>query len=95
MNTNNERYDMERIAAMKAGLQNELNESRQRIAQHWDNLTTEPAQQTRQQMFMNQVSKGLALYDGVMTGYKLYKRLRLMGSLVSWFTGKKKKKKQA
>lgn len=87
---NEERYDAERLSALKASLHDQLLQSQRRIAAHWNNLTTEPAEMTRSQLIMSQVEKGVAIYDGVMTGYKLYKRLRAFGSL---FTRKKKGKK--
>lgn len=84
-----DKYDIENIQAQRDALLSQMDKSEQCIRRYWGALTTKPESAGKTQQVMYQIEKGLAIYDGVMTGYKLYKRLKGVGNIFS--KGKKRK----
>lgn len=83
-------YTLASLQKRQEALQEKLNASREKISEHWQALTAEPEENNVAQHWMNQVGRAVAIYDGVMTGYKLFRRFRAITS----FFGKRKKKKR-
>lgn len=84
-----DKYDIENIQAQRDALLSQMDESGQCIRRYWEALTAKPESAGKTQQVLYQIEKGLAIYDGVMTGYKLYKRLKGVGIFFS--KGKKRK----
>lgn len=82
-------YTYEVLEAERAKLRTQIEESRDRIAHRWDVLTTPPPEANEFQHWVNQGERVFAIYDGAMTGYKLFRRL---GNVTSFFKRKKKQK---
>lgn len=82
-------YTLASLQQKQAELQKELDKSRRKMSAHWQSLTAQPEESSRSQFWMNQLERSLAIYDGVMTGYKL---LRRFNALTSIFKRRKRKK---
>lgn len=80
-------YTQEMLQARRSDLSRELGASRRRIKTHWDNLFEEPKAQTGSERLLSNVERGIAVYDGFMTAYKLFKWVRTASHL---FAKKKK-----
>ncbi len=52
----------------------ELRKSRRSIGQHWNVLFAPPKADTNVQQWVNQAERAVAVYDGFMLMYKLFKR---------------------
>lgn len=66
---------LERLRARREQLREETAQSAAEIRKHWETLFTPPPADTKVQRWVSQAERALAVYDGVMTGYKLMKRL--------------------
>ncbi len=66
---------LERLRARREQLQKETAQSAAEIRRHWEALFTPPPADTKVQRWVSQAERAVAVYDGVMTGYKLMKRL--------------------
>lgn len=82
-------YTIEDLKDLKRQSDSEIDRSRSDILKLWVSLTTPPSSDGKVQNWVNQVERAVALYDGVMTGYKL---LRRFGSVVRRITPKKTKR---
>ncbi len=83
-------YTFEALDAERAKLRSQIETSRSRISKRWTALTTPPPEANQFQHWVNQGERAFAIYDGVMTGYKLCRRL---GNVASLFKRKNKKKR--
>lgn len=81
------RYTSETLRQEQARLRQQIRQSGRRIANHWEYLTTPPVTEGRFQNVVAQAERAFVVYDGVMTGYKLFKRFNRFAAL---FTKKKK-----
>lgn len=68
-------YTPESLQEESRRLHEELKLCSASIGRKWIALTTPPAAQGKVQMWVEQAEKAVALYDGAMTGYKLFKAL--------------------
>ncbi len=66
---------LERLSRRRVQLSREADECAAEIRKHWETLFTPPPADTKVQGWMAQVERAVAVYDGVVTGYKLMKRL--------------------
>lgn len=67
---------IESIQQEKAELQIRINEIKQRISASAQNLMAEPTPLTQRERIMNSISKGMAIIDGAILGYRILKRTR-------------------
>lgn len=79
-------YTLEEMALQKQAIKKALSENQAGIRLKFDALFTPPPAETKVQGWMNNASRLFAVYDGVMTGYKL---MRAFG----WIFSKRKKQK--
>lgn len=86
---NRTHYDIETLQARQAEVERQLDASRKAIAGHWDTLFSPPEEKSKTEHWMNQLARAVAVYDGVMTGYKLFRRFRT----ILHFLPKRKRKK--
>lgn len=91
MNTSSTRYTPELFAKRMAELHEQLDSNRSAIASHWQTLFA-PADTSgsKVQQFVHQAERAVAIYDGVMLGYKLLHRWR--STMSKW--GKKLHRKK-
>ena len=64
------------LAAREADLKKELTETSESIRAHWHALMDPPPADTKVQQWVNSAERVVAVYDGVMMGYKLLRRFR-------------------
>lgn len=83
MKTNNTSYDQAYLQKRRAELQAEMQKTRESIALQASLLFTPAPATTKMQHWVQQAERAVAVYDGVMTGYKLFQKFR------SVFVGKK------
>lgn len=76
---------LEHIRQEKAELQESINASKQRLSDSAVNLMTEPTPLTQRERIMNSISKGMAIVDGAILGYRIFHRAK------GFFRGWKKK----
>lgn len=81
-------YTLATLQEKQDALQEQLNSSKTKIGKHWDKLTAQPKENNRPQHWMNQIERAFIIYDGAMTGYKLFRKFNTIASLF-----KKKKRK--
>lgn len=67
---------IEAIQAEKAELQERINEVKQRMSMAAGQLMTEPTPLTQRERIMNAISKGMAIMDGAILGYRLFRRTK-------------------
>lgn len=67
---------LESIAQEKAKLQQRIDEARQAMADTSRALMTEETPLTQRERIMNSISKGMAIVDGTVLGYRIFKRFR-------------------
>lgn len=84
-------YTIESLQQRRNQLQKQLNNSKEVITDQWIKLFAPPQAETKVQMWVNQAERAYAIYDGVMLGYKLFKRFNMFTSL---FRRKNKTKKK-
>lgn len=66
---------LERLRVRREQLRKETEQSAAEIRKHWETLFTPPPADTKVRRWVSQAERAVAVYDGVMTGYKLMKRL--------------------
>lgn len=75
MTSSSTRYTPELFAKRIAELHEQLDANRAAIATHWQTLfAPSPDSGSKVQQFVNQAERAVAIYDGVMLGYKLLHR---------------------
>lgn len=67
---------IESIQEEKAELQKRINEVQERLSASTGNLMTEPTPLTQRERIMNAISKGMAIADGALIGYRLFRHTR-------------------
>lgn len=87
------RYDLASIQAKHQELRKQLAVSRAAIARQYEELTTPPVADNKMEYWVNQAGRAAAVYDGVMTGYKLFRRFRLFADMFGKIKNKTKKRK--
>lgn len=85
-------YSVESFQKKQTILEENLEKSRDQISKYWNLITEQPKEQTRSQFWMNQIERSLTIYDGMITGYKLFRRFRNIGNLFKQKKIKKNKK---
>ncbi len=83
-------YSIQSLQSRRKDLQQQLDESKTAIAGHWGKLFAPAQTDTKVQMWVSQAERAYAIYDGVMLGYKLFRRFNSVMSL--FHKGKKKNK---
>lgn len=78
---------LEAIRQEKAELQQQIDTARKRMSDAAANLMTEPTPLTQRERIMNAISKGMAIVDGALIGYRLFRHTK------SFFNWRKKKRK--
>lgn len=85
MNINKTTYSLEYLEQLKAEKQAALEKSQERMVELTHAIMAPPATNNNMELWMHYASNGMTAYKGLLTCFKLYKRLR--GS----FSKKKKK----
>ena len=67
---------LQALSVRKAELQKEPTQTSDRIRDHWHALMDPPPADTKVQQWVNSAERAVAVYDGVMMGYKLLRRFR-------------------
>lgn len=67
---------LEEIAIRKQDLLKQIRKQSIKIQVTASDLFTPVTSENKMEMFMNSVNSGIAMYDGVMTGVKLMRRIR-------------------
>ena len=83
-------YTPEAIEARKAELRQQIKEKQEALIKKANMLTQPEAAETTSQKWINNIGKAIAIYDGLMTGYKIYRGVRAF-SFLPW---KKRRKKR-
>lgn len=83
-------YTPESIEARKAELRQQIKEKQEALFKKANGLTQSEAAETTSQKWINNIGKAIAIYDGLMTGYKIYRGIRAF-SFLPW---KKRRKKR-
>lgn len=83
------KYSIESLQLEKDSLKKQLEKSKTNISLHWSTLFSPPKSDSKVQIWVNQAERAYAIYDGVMLGYKLFRRFN---TFVSIFSKKKKRK---
>lgn len=66
---------LESLKQQQKILQHELIRCERRITNHWNFLFTPPQPNTKIEALVAHAERAYAVYDGVMLGYKLFRRL--------------------
>lgn len=80
------KYSIQIISERKNNKKTELKASKERIYELTQNLFSPPETKNKMDLMMHHFNTGLAAYDGIMTGVKIYRRIKDI------FSGKKHKK---
>lgn len=80
-------YSSTSLAERQQKIEKRLAAKRNEISQQWDMLVAPPKSSSNMQQLLNQAERAVAIYDGVMTGYKIIKRFN------SFFKRTKRNKK--
>lgn len=80
------KYSIQIISERKSRKKDELRQSKQRIHELTQNLFSPPETKNKMDLMMHHFNTGLAAYDGIMTGVKIYRRIKDI------FSGRKHKK---
>lgn len=83
-------YTLASLQQRQAELQKEIEKSQRRMSVRWKLLTAKPAERSGYQRWMTQVERSVVICDGVMTGYKIFRRFN---AIANFFKRKKKRKK--
>ncbi len=83
-------YTPESIEARKAELRQQIKEKQEALFKKANGLTQSEAAETTSQKWINNIGKAIAIFDGLMTGYKIYRGVRAF-SFLPW---KKRRKKR-
>ena len=76
MNTNKTTYSLEYLEQLKAEKIAALEQSKERMATLTHAIMTPPATNNNMELWMHYASNGMTAYKGLLTCFKLYKRLR-------------------
>lgn len=87
---NEMRYDLQSIQARRAALGRQLDRNKATIARLYGDLVAPPKANTKAEGWMNNFQRGLAIYDGIMTGYKLFSRFHIFINLMGILKRKKR-----
>lgn len=80
---NNIKYSIQLVSERKAQKKAELKASKDRIQEIAQDLFSPPETKNKMDFLMHHFNTGMAAYDGIMTGVRIYKRIK------SAFTRKK------
>lgn len=80
------KYSIQIISERKNNKKTELKASKERIYELTQNLFSPPETKNKMDLMMHHFNTGMAAYDGIMTGVKIYRRIKKI------FSGKKHKK---
>lgn len=80
------KYSIQIISDRKNSKKTELRASKERIHELTQNLFSPPETKSKMDLMMHHFNTGMAAYDGIMTGVKIYRRIKEI------FSGKKHKK---
>lgn len=83
------KYSIESLQQEKNSLKKQLKTNKANISLHWTTLFNPPQSDSKVQNWVNQAERVYAIYDGVMLGYKLFRRFN---SFVGIFHRKKRKR---
>lgn len=83
------KYSIESLQQEKNSLRKQLEKNKANISLHWTTLFNPPEPDSKMQKWVNQAERAYAIYDGVMLGYKLFRRFN---SFMSIFHRKKRRK---
>ena len=72
--TETTKYTVELLQQERAKIRKQLEANKTAIVNHWASLVTPAPADTKVQMWVNQAEKAYAIYDGVMLGYKLFRK---------------------
>ena len=67
---------LQALSVRKAELKKELTQTSESIRDHWHALMDPPPADTKVQQWVNSAERAVAVYDGLMMGYKLLRRFR-------------------
>ena len=67
---------LQALSVRKAELKKELTQTSESIRDHWHALMDPPPADTKVQQWVSSAERVVAVYDGVMMGYKLLRRFR-------------------
>lgn len=85
---NTTKYTIESLQKERTKVNKQLEANKAAIVNHWASLVTPTPADSKVQMWVNQAEKAYAIYDGIMLGYKLFRKFN---NFVGIF-GKKHKK---
>ena len=71
-------FTLQQIAALKSQKRKELLASRERIRELGQDLFAPQVSDNKMQHIMNYVNAGMSAYDGLLTGLKVYRRIRAL-----------------
>ena len=69
-------YTLNEIEIRRAQTEKALQQMEQRIKAKTDRLLTPPPAENKMKMWIGNAERAYAVYDGVMTGYKLLKKIK-------------------
>ncbi len=69
-------YTLEEIHARRKELRARIAASEASIVEQWNDLTAPPLVDNPIQLWTNRAQAAYSIYDGLMTGYKLFRRYR-------------------
>lgn len=68
------RYTLNDINSRRDALRAEMLASSERITDLWHDLVTPPPADSKSEILISNFQRGFAIFDGVMTGYKILRR---------------------
>lgn len=74
------KYSIQIISERRAQKKEELKTSKERIQELTQNLFSPPETKNKMDLMIHHFNTGMAAYDGIMTGIKIYKRIRAVFS---------------
>lgn len=80
------KYSIQIISERKNNKKAELRASKEKIHELTQNLFSPPETKNKMDLIMHHFNTGIAAYDGIMTGVKIYRRIK------GYFSGRKHKK---
>lgn len=69
-------YTLEEIKAERQMAYSRLKKSKLRVSGHFNSLFSPPEAVNKMQHWANSIERAIVVYDGVMTGYKLFRTFR-------------------
>ena len=85
-----EQYDLATLRKQRVAIKTQILELELGIKKKATDFFKQDSSQGKSKSFITYFEKGLAIYDGVIMGYKLYNRF---GYLISFFRKNKKRRK--